>query len=344
MKLTKRDLLHLPIFQRVGRVKRSGIRYLCRLGKILRKRWYIVAFPLIPLCFFVVANWCFPLPTEKLQPSPSTVVLDRNGEWLRAFTAPDDMWRIVEPSLAAVSPQFQTALLTYEDRWFYQHWGINPVALLSAALSNLKARKIVRGGSTITMQVARLMEPKRRTLPNKLLEMFRALQLELTYTKSEILTFYINMLPYGGNIVGTAAASRLYFNKPQSALSVGEAALLAAIPNSPERLRPDRFPERARAARTKVLLRLKKRRKNLYTADGGSATGAHSDKAIYAPFQSTTSQPPPCPKIPASAYHTHHSGCPVSGHDQTYLTGTPTSVAKAGGLHRGCYRYGYQNP
>ena len=257
MKLTKRDFLHLPIFQLVSRVKRSEIRHLHRLGKILRKRWYIVAFPLIPLCFFVIANWCFPLPTEKLQPSPSTVVLDRNGEWLRAFTAPDDMWRIVEPSLSVVSPQLQTALLTYEDRWFYQHWGINPAALLSAALSNLKARKIVRGGSTITMQVARLMEPKRRTLPNKLIEMFRALQLELTYTKSEILTFYINMLPYGGNIVGTAAASRLYFNKPQSALSVGEAALLAAIPNSPERLRPDRFPERARAARTKVLLRLK---------------------------------------------------------------------------------------
>ncbi len=244
MKLTRRNF---PNF----------LNAVIRLVKSVRKRWYIVALPLIPLCFFVVANWCFPLPTEKLQPVPSTVVLDRNGYWLRAFTAPDDMWRMPETSLSAVSPQLQTAILTYEDRWFYQHWGINPAALLSAAFDNLKARKIVRGGSTITMQLARLMEPKRRTLSNKLIEMFRALQLELTYTKSEILTFYINMLPYGGNIVGSAAASRLYFNKPQSALSLGEAALLAAIPNSPESLRPERFPERAREARTKVLLRLK---------------------------------------------------------------------------------------
>ena len=245
MKLTKSYLSHLltPL--------------LLKFVKTLKKRWYIFALPLIPICLFLLVNWCFPLPKEKLQPPTSTVVLDRNGEWLRAFTAPDDMWRLPETSLDAISPRFQTAMLTYEDQWFYHHWGINPVALTGAAFDNLKAGKIVRGGSTITMQLARLMEPKDRTLPNKLIEMFRALQLELTYTKSEILTYYFNMLPYGGNIVGSAAASRLYFNKPQSALSLGEAALLAAIPNSPERLRPDRFPERARKARKKVLLRMK---------------------------------------------------------------------------------------
>lgn len=225
--------------------------------KIIRKKWYIIALPLIPICLFALANWFFPIPTEKLQPPLSTVVLDRNGEWLRAFTASDDMWRLHETSLDAMSPRFQTAMLTYEDRWFYRHWGINPVSLMNAAIDNIKAGKIVRGGSTITMQLARLMEPKDRTLPNKLIEMFRALQLELTYTKSEILTFYFNMLPYGGNIVGSSAAARLYFNKPQSSLSLGEAALLAAIPNSPEYLRPDRFPESARKARKKVLLRMK---------------------------------------------------------------------------------------
>ena len=229
---------------------------LLKFAKTLKKRWYIFALPLIPICLFVLSNWCFPLPKEKLQPPTSTVVLDRNGKWLRAFTASDEMWRFSEPSLDTVSPRFQTAMLTYEDRWFYQHWGINPVSLVGATIDNLKAGEIVRGGSTITMQLARLMEPKDRTLPNKLIEMFRALQLELTYTKSEILTYYFNMLPYGGNIVGSGAAARLYFNKPQSALSLGEAALLAAIPNSPERLRPDRFPERARKARKKVLLRM----------------------------------------------------------------------------------------
>ncbi|MCE2400640.1 penicillin-binding protein 1C [Candidatus Poribacteria bacterium] len=245
MKLTKSYLSHLltPL--------------LLKFVKTLKKRWYIFALPLIPICLFLLVNWCFPLPKKKLQPPSSTVVVDRNGEWLRAFTAPDDMWRLPETSLDAISPRFQTAMLTYEDQWFYHHWGINPVALTGAAFDNLKAGEIVRGGSTITMQLARLMEPKDRTLPNKLIEMFRALQLELTYTKSEILTYYFNMLPYGGNIVGSAAASRLYFNKPQSALSLGEAALLAAIPNSPERLRPDRFPERARKARKKVLLRMK---------------------------------------------------------------------------------------
>ncbi len=231
--------------------------WLTKFVKNGKKRWYLLTFLLTPLCLFAIAHLCFPLPKEKLQPLPSTIVLDRSGEWLRAFTAEDDMWRFPETSLDAISPLFQTAMLTYEDKWFYHHWGINPVSIACAAIDNFKAGRIVRGGSTITMQLARLMEPKERTLPNKFIEMFRALQLELTYSKSEILTFYFNMLPYGGNIVGSGAATRLYFNKPQSTLSLGEAALLAAIPNSPESLRPDRFPERAHEARKKVLHRMR---------------------------------------------------------------------------------------
>ena len=222
-----------------------------------KKRRYLIAFLLTPICLFAILHVCFPLPKEQLKPSPSTIVLDRSGKWLRAFTTEDDMWRFPETSLDEISPLFQTAMLTYEDQWFYHHWGINPVSIACAAIDNFKAGKIVRGGSTITMQLARLMEPKERTLPNKVIEMFRAFQLELTYSKSEILTFYFNLLPYGGNIVGSGAAARLYFNKPQSALSLGEAALLAAIPNSPEYLRPDRFPEQARKARKKVLYRMK---------------------------------------------------------------------------------------
>ncbi len=230
---------------------------IAKLGNFLRKRWFFVCIPLIPVLLFAIANWIFPLPKEKLNPTPSTVVVDRNGEWLRAFTSTDEMWRFPETSLENVSPLIQKAMLTYEDKYFYQHWGINPVSLVYATIDNIKARRVVRGGSTITMQLARLMEPKERTIPNKLIEMFRALQLELTYTKSEILTYYFNMLPYGGNIIGSGAAARLYFNKPQSALSLGEAALLAAIPNSPEYLRPDRHPENAKKARRKVLLRMK---------------------------------------------------------------------------------------
>ena len=201
----------------------------------------------LPVLLFVLLNVCFPLPTHRLHPSPSRIVLDRNGAWLRAFLAPDGMWRMPEPDISRVSPRLMEAALAVEDRWFHYHCGINPFSLAGATYDNLRAGEVVRGGSTVTMQLARLMEPKARTLPNKCVEMFRALQLELAYAKSEILTFYFNMLPYGGNIVGSAAAARLYFNKPQHALSLAEAALLASIPNSPEDLRPDRFPARARA-------------------------------------------------------------------------------------------------
>ncbi len=214
----------------------------------------------VPVLLFVLLNACFPLPARRLHPPPSALVLDRNGQGLRAFLATDGMWRMPEPELSRVSPGLTQAALAVEDRWFHYHWGINPVSLAGAAYDNLRAGKVVRGGSTITMQLARLMEPKARTLPNKCVEMFRALQLELTYSKSEILTFYFNMLPYGGNIVGSAAAARLYFNKPQQAMSLGEAALLASIPNAPEHLRPDRFPKRARTARNKVLALLLARR------------------------------------------------------------------------------------
>ena len=258
------------------------------LLKTVNRRLITLMLPLfLIITLSMLANWCFPLPKARLHPPVSQIVLDRNGEWLRAFLADDSMWRFSR-QLSVISYQSQEvfdkpdtsltensyreantttdnyflhqAMLTSEDRWFYYHYGINPVSIATALYDNLKAGEVVRGGSTITMQVARLMEPKARNIPNKLIEMFRALQLEHTYSKSEILTFYFNMLPYGGNIVGTAAASRFYFNKPQHALSLGEAALLAAIPNAPERLRPDRFPENARKAREKVLNRLLARR------------------------------------------------------------------------------------
>ena len=216
---------------------------------------------LIPLLLFLVAIRLFPLPVEKLQQPPSTIVLDRHGAWLRAFIASNESWHIPEPSLDVISPKLRTAVLTYEDRWFYRHFGINPLSIIQAMIDNIKAGKIVRGGSTITMQVARMMEPKARTVPNKLVEMFRAIQLEFAYSKDEILTLYFNMAPYGGNIVGSAAASRIYFNKSQNHLSLGEAALLAAIPNSPTYLRPNIYPDNAQEARKKVLRQMRKFRK-----------------------------------------------------------------------------------
>ena len=256
---------------------------------IAENRWKVMAIlPLFIIFLFIIANWCFPLPKTRLHPPSSRIVLDRNGEWLRAFLAEDGMWRFSSQQSAVssqqrtfsvnrkplvaesrkpkadgyfgVSPLLHEAMLTTEDRWFYYHCGINPVSMVTALYDNVKAGEVVRGGSTITMQLARLMEPKARNVPNKLIEMFRAIQLELAYSKSEILNLYFNMLPYGGNIVGTGAATRFYFNKPQHAISLGEAALLAAIPNAPERLRPDKFPENAQHARAKVLNRLRARR------------------------------------------------------------------------------------
>ena len=234
----------------------DGLRLLMSLN--LKKTVWVL-FPLSVIVLFIIGNWCFPLPKARLHPPSSQIVLDRNGEWLRAFLANDGMWRMSENN-NTVSPLLHQAMLTAEDKWFYYHFGINPVSIATALYDNMKAGEVVRGGSTITMQLARLMEPKARNVPNKLIEMFRAIQLELAYSKSEILNFYFNMLPYGGNIVGTGAASRLYFNKPQHAISLGEAALLAAIPNSPEGLRPDKFPENARKARAKILDRLLARR------------------------------------------------------------------------------------
>lgn len=224
--------------------------------------------------FAVLSALLIPFPAEKLAPPPSIVVYDRNGEMLRAFLSEDEMWCM--PVIAdKISPSLKKAVLTYEDKYFRWHFGVNPISIFRAAIVNLKAGRIMQGASTITMQVARMMEPKPRTFGNKLIEMFRALQLELRFSKNEILTCYFNMAPYGGNIVGIGAAAHLYFNKSPDKISLGEAALLAAIPNSPNALRPDIFPEAAKQAREKVLNILLKNNR---------ITEAQKDEALSEPI------------------------------------------------------------
>ncbi|MBU1319662.1 MAG: penicillin-binding protein 1C [candidate division Zixibacteria bacterium] len=212
----------------------------------------IAAVVLIPVFVCLILNWIFPLPTDKLYPQASTVVLDRNGEVMRVFLAPDGMWRI-PVGLQEMSPTLTEAALTYEDKHFYWHPGVNPASIIRAAYVDLRAGRFVQGGSTITMQVARMIEPKERTIAGKVIEVLRSFQLELHYSKDEILACYLNLAPYGGNIVGVGAASMAYFNKLPNQLSLGEAAILAAIPNSPNNLRPDLNPENAAIARKKVL-------------------------------------------------------------------------------------------
>ncbi|MEN8142870.1 MAG: penicillin-binding protein 1C [Thermodesulfobacteriota bacterium] len=150
------------------------------------------------------------------------------------------------------------ALINYEDRWFWYHPGVNPFSLIRASWQMLRSREIISGGSTLTMQVARLLDPHTRTFLGKTKQIFRALQLELHYSKKEILSFYLNRAPFGGTLEGVQAASYAYLGKSAKELSHAEAALLAVLPQAPSRLRPDRHPDRAQKARNKVLARLTK--------------------------------------------------------------------------------------
>lgn len=186
----------------------------------------------------------------------STVALARDGTPLRAFADSDGVWRY--PTTAKqVSPLYLTALLNYEDRWFYRHPGVNPYALLRGIAGGLRHGRIVSGGSTLTMQVARIIQPIPHTFRGKLVQIFRALQLEAHLSKAQILDLYLNHAPFGGPIEGVEAASWAYLGKPATRLSHAEAALLAVLPQSPSRLRPDRHPQAARAARDKVLRRMR---------------------------------------------------------------------------------------
>ena len=192
-----------------------------------------------------------PLPKDDM----ARVVLAQDGTPLWRFADHNGVWRY-PVSIAQVSPYYIEALLGYEDRWFYQHPGINPLSIARAAWQNLRGGQIVSGGSTLSMQVARLLDPHPRTLRGKLRQVWRTAQLEWHLSKDDILTLYLNRAPFGGTLEGVAAASWAYLGKSPKNLSRAEAALLAVLPQAPSRLRPDRHPKRAQAARDKILQRL----------------------------------------------------------------------------------------
>jgi penicillin-binding protein 1C len=185
----------------------------------------------------------------------STVVLDADGAVLRAYTTKDGTWRL-PATVEDVSPLYLSMLLAYEDHRYYDHHGVDPLALVRAIGQLATSGRVVSGASTLTMQTVRLLEPRPRTLWSKIIEIGRAIQLEAHYGKDEILAMYLTLAPFGGNLEGVRAASLAYFGKEPRALTAGEAALLVALPQSPTRLRPDRFPEVARAARDRVLVRV----------------------------------------------------------------------------------------
>lgn len=185
----------------------------------------------------------------------SVLVLDDQYGLLRGFTTATGTWRL-RPG--AVDPLFLRMLKAYEDRRFDWHPGVDPVAMVRALGQWLIHRRVVSGASTLTMQTVRLLEPRPRTLASKLVEMLRALQLEWHCSKQDVLELYLTLAPYGGNLEGLRSASLAYLGKEPSHLTPAEAALLVALPQAPSRLRPDLFPERARAARDKVLARMVK--------------------------------------------------------------------------------------
>ena len=201
------------------------------------------------------ADNAYPPPIEQALVN-SREVLDADGRLLRAFTTPDSRWRL-KVSAADVDPQFIRMLIAYEDQRFYDHRGIDLWALGRAGMQLASHGRIVSGGSTLSMQVARLSEPREgRSFASKFLQMARAAQIERRLTKAQILDLYLNLAPYGGNLEGVRSASLAYFGKEPRRLSVADAALLVALPQLPERRRPDRFHKNAEAARERVLRRL----------------------------------------------------------------------------------------
>ncbi|SCX35780.1 penicillin-binding protein 1C [Pseudomonas sp. NFACC25] len=215
-------------------------------------RWTLASLVLmIALLWLADRIWPLPLPRDDL----ARVVLAEDGTPLWRFADANGVWRYPVQT-SEVSPYYLDALLTYEDRWFYQHPGVNPLALVRATWQNLTGARVVSGGSTLSMQVARLLDPHSRTFHGKLRQLWRTAQLEWHLSKEQILNLYLNRAPFGGTLQGVAAASWAYLGKSPAQLTHAEAALLAVLPQAPSRLRPDRHPQRAQEARDKVLRRL----------------------------------------------------------------------------------------
>ena len=202
------------------------------------------------------ADALFPFPDEELGRPYGQIVVDRKGDVIRMFLAADGRWRFAVHR-EQMSPELMEAIVASEDRWFRYHPGVNPVSVLRATFSNLRAGRVVSGASTIPMQIARLMQRRPRTLRSKLIEAFRALQMCRLLEKDELLEIYLNLAPYGDNIEGVRAASYFYFGKRPDRLSWAEIALLTTLPRSPIRYDPTRNPELSRRSRNRVIEQLR---------------------------------------------------------------------------------------
>lgn len=236
----------------------------------------------IPIIFFLFL--CISPP--QFHKPLSTVIFANNGSLLGAHIAEDGQWRFPAPD--HLPEKYKTALLAFEDEYFYYHPGINPWSLFRATFQNIKHNRIISGGSTLTMQVARMSADAPRTIGNKLLEMVKALRLELGHSKEEILLIYAANAPFGGNIVGFETASWHYFERPPQHLTWAEAALLAVLPNAPGLLRPGHNSNTLKEKRDRLLKKLLK---------NGHITTSEFNLSLHEPL------PPGTRSLPSLAPH-----------------------------------------
>ncbi|UFZ05820.1 penicillin-binding protein 1C [Bradyrhizobium ontarionense] len=255
-----------------------------RRGRVAKR---VAAIALLMIVFLATAltAWTIslgPLPLQQAK-AVSTTVVDRHGKLLRAYAMADGRWRLPVHANKDVDPTYLKLLLAYEDQRFYDHHGVDPRALARAAVQLGAHGHIVSGGSTITMQLARLLEPRaQRSLQAKLRQIVRAIELERRMSKDEILDLYLTLAPYGGNLEGIRSASIAYFGKEPKRLSLAEAALLVALPQSPETRRLDRHPEAARRGRDRVLDRMVS--ENVISADDAAQAKAQAVPALRKPM------------------------------------------------------------
>ena len=205
------------------------------------------------IIFSIIFYWCF--PNQLFDDPYSTVLNDKDGRLLSAKIAADGQWRF--PEVDSVPSALETCILYFEDEYFYNHPGVNPVSMVRAVSQNISAGKKVSGGSTITMQVIRMSRDNPpRTYWEKFKEMYLAFRMEFSYSKEEVLRLYVSHAPYGGNVVGAEAAAWRYFNRPLDRLSWAEYATLAVLPNAPALIRPGKNSQVLKAKRDRLLHKL----------------------------------------------------------------------------------------
>lgn len=206
-----------------------------------------------------LSSFYWPFPRTRLGPAPvvSFSILDRNGVLLREVLS-DEGGRCRWLGLDEIPPRLLQAVMAAEDKNFYQHSGVNPLAVVRAFIQNLRSRRVVSGASTITQQLVRNIYHSRRSLPAKVFEAWMAVRLEHTLSKDDILVQYLNRIPFGNQVYGVEAAARLYFAKPAGQLSLAEAAFLAGLPRSPSTLNPYRSFAAGKAKQESILRRMQK--------------------------------------------------------------------------------------